>query len=308
MKKINLLFLVSVTAMLIQSCAVSETWRINEKSATRDLQGRGSDVSVVVKPVMADLDVEKARKESTYIFDSDTLGYAKSKIAVNSGAKESAKSFALFQYMKDNNCDYVLDPMYHISRSGNSNSSTEKITVTISGYPAKYKNFYQPDTLPRSIAEGRDISKGSAVFANSQIVTKEKFKPFFATGLGLNYGFGEGTMGLPDIHARYYAARFLSIGYDFMNMREYYGTDLKSKNHIFNSNLNLYNKSLNGLHFTSGFEIPTYDGFTDFDGFGLVFGTGAQYIVANKIAIRGDIRFSTTFGGSFGLGASYCFR
>jgi hypothetical protein len=308
MKKSILLFCASASLILMQSCVVSETWRTNEKSATRDLQGRGSDASVLVKPVLADLEIDKARKEATYLFNSDTLTSGKSKIALSSGAKETARNFALFQYMKDNNCDYVLDPLYHIARSGSSTSSIEKISVTISGYPAKYKTFYQPDTLPRSISEGRNISRGSVITVNSQRITKETFDPFFAAGLGFNYGFDAGALGLPDIHARYYAARFFSVGYDFMNMKDFYGSVKKPKNHILSGNLNIYNKSLNGIHFTGGLEIPTNDGIADVDGFGIMFGTGAQFIVAEKFAIRGDYRLSTTFGGTFGLGVSYCFR
>jgi len=256
---------------------------------------------------MADLDIQKTRVESTYNYSSDTLGVSKSKISISNSAKETAKGFALFQYMKDNQCDYVLDPLYHISRSGNSNSSTESISVTISGYPAKYKSFTQPDTLPRSISEARDLGRGSVLIANSQVVKKEVFEPFFAAGLGFNRS--EGGIGLPDIHARYYALRRLSVGYDLLNMKEGYGVDNKSKAHILGANFNLYSRRMNGVHFTLGYELPTEDGYFDFtDDFGLSIGFGAQYIVAEKFAIRADYRISSIFGGSTGIGVSYCFR
>ena len=308
MKKSFYFLLFAVPMLILQSCAVSENWRINEKSATRDLQGRGSDASVLVKPVMAELDIANIRKESTYLFTSDTLNMSKSKISFSSEAKETAKSFALFQFMKDNNCDYVLDPLYHITRSGNSNSATEDISVTISGYTAKYKSFSQPDTLPRSIFESQRMNRGNVLIASSKFTKKEAFEPFFAAGLGLNLGFDAGALGLPDLHARYYAKRYFSIGYDFLNMKDYYSSEIKSKDHILSANINLYNKGLNGIHFTGGLALPTYDGIFDIDGFGFAFGAGGQFVIADKIALRADYRLSTNFGGSFGIGASYCFH
>jgi hypothetical protein len=309
MKTNKLIFIfICASLTILQSCKLSENYRVIEKTSTRDLQGRGSDANVIVKPVLAELDIQKTRTESTFSYSSDTLGGNKSKISLNTNSKETAKNLAMFQYLKLNQCDYVLDPLYFISRSGSSDSNIEDINVTISGYPAKYKSFIQPDTLPRSISEARNLSRGTVLIANSQTITKEEFKPFFAAGLGFNFGFAEGALGLPDLHARYYASRFLSLGYDFMNMKDYYGTTDKPKNHIFSGNLNLYNKNLNGIHFTGGLEMPTYDGIADFDGFGIMFGIGSQFIVADKFAIRADYRASSTFGGSFGLGVSYCFR
>lgn len=308
MKTNKIIFLcICASLSIFQSCKLSENYRVIEKTSTRDIQGRGSDANVIVKPVLAELDIQKTRTESTFSYSSDTLGGNKSKISLNSNIKETAKNLAMFQYLKLNQCDYVLDPLYFISRSGNSSSSIEDINVTISGYPAKYKSFIQPDTLPRSISEARNLSRGTVLIANSQTITKDAFKPFFAAGLGFNFGFEEGALGLPDLHARYYASRFISLGYDFMNMKDFYSSTKKSKNHIFSGNLNLYSKNLNGIHFTGGFEVPTNDGISDFDGFGIVFGIGSQFIVAEKFAIRADYRASSTFGGSFGLGVSYCF-
>jgi opacity protein-like surface antigen len=63
------------------------------------------------------------------------------------------------------------------------------------------------------------------------------------------------------------------------------------------------------VHFTLGYALPTEAGYVDFtDDFGLMFGFGAQYIVAEKFAIRADYRLTSYLGSSTGIGVSYCFR
>jgi len=311
MKKLNYSLMLMLPALImlhLTSCVVSEKYRILEKSATRKIESGGSDLSVLVKPILAELQIESERVSATYYFKSDTLGVSKSQLGLNSSAKENAKNFALFAFMKDYNCDYVIDPIYSISRESETDSKFEMIKVSISGYPAKYKSFTQPDTLPRSLREVALMNPGRALVVSSNNNQKEAFKPFFGFGTGFNLGTSELSIGLPDFHVRFFAARAISLGYDFMNMRDYYSSSAKSKNHLFTGNLNLYSKKLNGIHFTGGIALGTFDGIADFDSFGLVFGLGGQAMITKNFALRGDLRSDGNFGGSFALGLSYYLR
>ena len=311
MKKLNYIFtllLISFLMSHLTSCVVSEKYRILEKSAARKIESGGSDLSVLVKPVLAELQIEATRTSETYLFKSDTLGVSKSQLGLSSTAKENAKNFALFAFMKDHSCDYVVDPLYSISREGEVGSKSEMIKVNISGYAAKYKSFSQPDTLPRSLREVSLLNPARALVVTSNNNQKEVFKPFIGFGAGFNLGTSELSIGLPDFHARFFATRRISLGYDFMNMPDYYTSSAKSKNHLFTGNLNLYSKKLNGLHFTGGVALGTYDGIADFDSFGLVFGLGGQAMITKNLALRGDLRSAGNLGGSFALGLSYYIR
>lgn len=136
MKKIKFIFLLFVilTFMSLQSCSVQKS--VTAKSM--DIYGSG----VIHKPVIADLDVSSTKVKGTYDLASGTLF-------------EDAKNEAIAQLIKDNNVDVIIEPKYELVQT----VGATKITIT--GYPATYKNF-------------RPIEKADIELLNVGIVQKAK--------------------------------------------------------------------------------------------------------------------------------------
>ncbi len=81
-------FLSPLVLCLLDSCSVTENITTKEKLATRNIEGRGTDAVVLVKPIVAELDIEKERTSATYVFNSDSLGISNQAYTLSSNAKE----------------------------------------------------------------------------------------------------------------------------------------------------------------------------------------------------------------------------
>ncbi len=82
--------------------------------------------SITAKPLVAEIDVKQTKIHEEKV-------YKKVPVA-------SVKALAMVDFMKDNNCDVVIGPMYSIiAKKG-------KFTVDLSGYAGTYKNIhtYEP--------------------------------------------------------------------------------------------------------------------------------------------------------------------
>jgi hypothetical protein len=91
------------------------------------------------KPIIADLDIEKTRKEVTY------QGLINLPLA---DLKLNAKQL----FLETHACDYVVDPIFTTTVE-KENLKTKSITIKVTGLPAKYSKIYQVDSLPKSIGE-----------------------------------------------------------------------------------------------------------------------------------------------------------
>jgi hypothetical protein len=136
MKKSNfsLLLFVVLALVSLESCSVQKS--VTAKSM--DIYGSG----VMHKPVIADLDVSSTKVKGTYDVVSGTLF-------------EAAKNEAIAQLLKESNADVIVEPKYELVQTMGSSK------ITISGYPATYKNF-------------RSIEKSDIELLNVGIVQKAK--------------------------------------------------------------------------------------------------------------------------------------
>lgn len=112
------------TIILFASCNTLKS--TTNTSKTLSIYGSG----VIQKPVIVELKVEGTKVTAT------TVGKAGSSIEV-------LKSEAVSQAVKNAGCDVLVEPTYTIVSQNN-------ITVTVSGFPATYKNFrdIKPEDVP----------------------------------------------------------------------------------------------------------------------------------------------------------------
>jgi len=111
----KLLFLAVVATTLFTSCSVSKT----TTTKTMDIYGAG----VIQNPVIVDLDVKEVK----------VVGVAKASSPTD--ALEDVKQDAIIDALKKADADVLVEPSFvTISYGG-------KKEVTVTGFPAKYKNF-----------------------------------------------------------------------------------------------------------------------------------------------------------------------
>ena len=115
LKNIRQIFIICAASAMLGSCvAVSKS----TTSKTLDIQA-----SVIQKPTVADLEVKETK----------ITGTSSGKIATM--AVEAIQGEAVASALKTTNADILVEPRFETTVSG---STT---TVTVSGFPATYKNF-----------------------------------------------------------------------------------------------------------------------------------------------------------------------
>ena len=123
--------------LVLTGCSVHSELTTSHSSKKPDLQAR--EVGLVVKPLVADLDVVNDRKSVIYKVDL-TLP--------NSTINDNAMKMFLETY----GCDYIVDPKF-VKKTVVNNSKTSEIEITLSGFPAKFKKIYQVDSIPKSVMQ-----------------------------------------------------------------------------------------------------------------------------------------------------------
>jgi len=93
---------------------------------------------IVMRPLLADLDVSQNRKSIEYI------------VPYYMNAKKEGKENALLQFKKTHKCDYVVDPVFEIVIETGKKNETK---IIVNGYAASYSNIRQVDTLPVSVVQ-----------------------------------------------------------------------------------------------------------------------------------------------------------
>lgn len=117
MKNFKKIVFLSFTMSLMLSCGVA---KINT-AKTKDVNGPG----VTHLPVLADLDVRSTKVSAS------ANGLLKPPMVT----KESIKKEAIAEALAKVNGDVLIEPFYKIENVG------KRYTVTVTGYPATYKNF-----------------------------------------------------------------------------------------------------------------------------------------------------------------------
>ena len=113
MKNIQLLLALSI--LFLASCTTQHA--ITTKTA--DIYGAG----VIQKPVLADMEVKEEKTSAT----------------INARGKrinDDLKNQAVAEAVKKSNADVLVEPRFESTIQG------RKITLTVTGYPATYKNFH----------------------------------------------------------------------------------------------------------------------------------------------------------------------
>lgn len=76
------------------------------------------------KPQVADLEIDQQRAKSTFSYEQTN--------------SEDAKKLAKGDFMKQHKCDVIVEPLLFLTTTTNERGTNT--SVTISGYPANYKN------------------------------------------------------------------------------------------------------------------------------------------------------------------------
>lgn len=105
-----------VAGLIVVSATACKT--TSHTTVTSDVAGP----TVIQKPVVADLEVGEARVKGTAT-------------AKGSTPISEVKELAVLDAVTKANVDVLVEPRYDITKS------FRKVTVDVSGYPAKYKNF-----------------------------------------------------------------------------------------------------------------------------------------------------------------------
>lgn len=125
------------------SCSNTEVLirKTNRTDAITEVNATG----MVMRPLVADLDVSIERKTHTYSGDV--------KLPL-----EDLKQNAIAGFQLEHNCDYIVDAAFQISRRISKKMDRE-IIITVSGLPAHYSRVYQVDSLPKSVTQYTHLFK-----------------------------------------------------------------------------------------------------------------------------------------------------
>lgn len=136
-------YLLPVIGMIaLNACSLQEEIVTRNQSKKADLQVR--ETGMIVKPVVADLDISNEKKSVVYVADL--------KIPLNNINDNTMQLF-----LETFKCDYIIDPKF-VRKTTVNNSKLKQIEVTLTGFPATYKRIYQVDSLPKSITEYANIN------------------------------------------------------------------------------------------------------------------------------------------------------
>lgn len=153
MKKISNTLQLSVIVLLLVISSCSKKMLVTKSTNSRDYQLNAHQSGLILRPLVADLQVESARKEVAY----NTPLNKKKSDPLNLRLSD-LKSNALQLFMTTHNCDYVVDPIFSKTVSKSRGRLREYI-INVSGFPAKYSKIYQVDTLPKSVVQYDKLKK-----------------------------------------------------------------------------------------------------------------------------------------------------
>lgn len=136
MNKLNITFYTSALLWLA-SCGTESRviGELEHKAPSMNI----NTPEVLIKPVIADLDIIQEKKSVTYEAD----------LELN---PSEFKSNAKARFLKEHNCDVIINPQY-IKTTKIENSEVVGVTYVVSGFPATFKKIYQTEILEESVRD-----------------------------------------------------------------------------------------------------------------------------------------------------------
>ena len=153
--KIYKILAIALVTITVTSCGVIKQNTVKSS----DVNGP----TVIQKPVVVDLDVKEQKVTGTYSDKSSkSIGYV--------------KQMALYDALQKSNADVIVEPRYVVTKT------FRKIDVTVTGYPATYKNF-RPMEVQDTLFISPNVSE-SKINGGFSIVKKGNVKKIAAIGGG----------------------------------------------------------------------------------------------------------------------------
>lgn len=118
--KAKFLTLAAAAMMIFASCSTKQNTTVNSTARTLELEAPA---------LVADLEVEKTKVSGEFKFDCPA------EQIVN---EQELKDNAVFNALKTMNADVLVAPQFHIVKES---KARKYYTVTVTGYPAFYRNF-----------------------------------------------------------------------------------------------------------------------------------------------------------------------
>jgi hypothetical protein len=166
--KISRLSFFVLISFSLGSCAVLKTHSTKTAEIT--------NTEIIQKPVIVDLDVK----------DVKVVGNAESSSSV---LIEETKNNAVNDALKNANADVLIEPKFDIV------TARGKRTVTVTGFPAMYKNFHSFTDKDTTVLKASTIVK----VYHSNTTTTTKKKGGVGTVLGAVIGIGLVAIGLSSL-------------------------------------------------------------------------------------------------------------
>lgn len=142
MKSIDLrVILLLLSTTLLLSCSVQKN--INKSEESKNPSVNASSTGLVVKPVVADLEISSNKKSIIYKADISL-------------PISDLKANAIKTFLDSNKCDYVIDPQF-VRTINSTDNKIKEVEFTLTGFPATFKKLYQTDSLPKSVIEFSQI-------------------------------------------------------------------------------------------------------------------------------------------------------
>jgi hypothetical protein len=168
-------FLVFGLVFVMFSCGSSKL--VYKKTNAKENNLEISKTGVVIRPLMADLDVNIERKSVVYT------------APVNLEMKD-LKNNAMQLFLDTYKCEYVVDPIFTTTTT-EENKRLSQIEIKLTVLTATYKKIYQVDSLPKSITQYSELNKNTVRldYYNSYELSIKSMKIGLEFSTGNNKGF-----------------------------------------------------------------------------------------------------------------------
>lgn len=130
MKK--LIYTLGISSILFSCSTITKVTNSNTNTMNT------SESGVVMRPLLADVEVSQDRKSIEYI------------VPYYMNAKKEGKENAVLQFKKTHKCDYIVDAIFEIITETGKKNETK---IIVNGYTASYSNIRQVDSLPKSVIQ-----------------------------------------------------------------------------------------------------------------------------------------------------------
>jgi len=163
--------------ILLASC--SNTEMLIRKTNSHDAITEVNATGMVMRPIVADLDIDANRKSNEY------SGDVKLPMA-------DLKQNAIAAFKDEHGCEYIVDATFETTRKLK-RKVVQEIIIKVSGFPAQYTNLYQVDSLPKSVGQYAMLMKDEqrVDYLNEITVTEDLIGLEFSAGnyLGMQVDF-----------------------------------------------------------------------------------------------------------------------